>query len=145
MGGLGNQMFQYAVARNLSLKNNVELKIDLSFLNNRNMGPNFVYRDYDLGSFNIKPDFNIDFSKKIIHSSQPHYHFSQSYVDTLSSLLIGGNSVLLDGYWQSPLFFFEFEEQIRKDFEFVNKVEEEIGHIKDMLELIKSNNSVSLS
>jgi hypothetical protein len=29
MGGLGNQMFQYAFARNLSLKFNTPLKIDL--------------------------------------------------------------------------------------------------------------------
>ena len=28
IGGLGNQMFQYAVARHLALKNNVELKLD---------------------------------------------------------------------------------------------------------------------
>ena len=59
MGGLGNQMFQYAIARNLSLKYNVPLKIDLSFLNNKNMGSDFVYRDYDLSLFEIEPDFKI--------------------------------------------------------------------------------------
>lgn len=145
MGGLGNQMFQYAVARNLSLKHNVELKIDLSFLNNRNMGPNFVYRDYDLNLFNIKPDFEIDFSKKIVHSNQPHFHYSKSYIDSISNLLLEGNSVLLDGYWQSPFFFSEFEEEIRKDFEFINKVENETGEIKEMLNLIESTNSVMLN
>jgi hypothetical protein len=145
MGGLGNQMFQYAVARNLSLKHNVELKIDLSFLNNRNMGSNFVYRDYDLNLFNIKPDFEIDFSKRIVHSNQPHFHYSKSYIDSISNLLLEGNSVLLDGYWQSPFFFSEFEEEIRKDFEFINKVENETGEIKEMLNLIESTNSVMLN
>ena len=29
-GGLGNQMFQYALGRVLSLKNNTELKLDIS-------------------------------------------------------------------------------------------------------------------
>lgn len=145
MGGLGNQMFQYAVARNLSLKHNVELKIDLSFLNNRNMGSNFVYRDYDLNLFNIKPDFEIDFSKRIVHSNQPHFHYSKSYIDSISNLLLEGNSVLLDGYWQSPFFFSEFEKQIRKDFEFINKVENETGEIKEMLNLIESTNSVMLN
>jgi hypothetical protein len=145
MGGLGNQMFQYAIARNLSLRHNVNLKIDLSFLNNRNMGPNFVYRDYDLSLFEIEPDFDVDFSKKIMVANQPHYHYSQSYMDTVSNLLIDGGSVLLDGYWQSPFFFSEFEEQIRKDFEFINKVENETGEIKEMLELINSKNSVMVN
>jgi hypothetical protein len=145
MGGLGNQMFQYAVAKNFSLKHNVPLKIDLSFLNNRNMGPNFVYRDYDLNLFNIEPDFDIDFSKRIVHSSQPHFHYSKSYIDSISNLSLEGNSVLLDGYWQSPFFFSEFEEEIRKDFEFINKVENETGEIKEMLNLIESTNSVMLN
>ena len=145
MGGLGNQMFQYAIARNFSLRHNVTLKIDLSFLNNRNMGSNFVYRDYDLNLFNINPDFDIDLSKRIIRSNQPHYHYSQSYMDTVSNLLIDGGSVLLDGYWQSPLFFSEFEEQIRKDFEFISKVENETGEVKEMLELINSKNSVMVN
>jgi hypothetical protein len=32
MGGLGNQLFQYAAGRALSLKHNTELQFDLSFL-----------------------------------------------------------------------------------------------------------------
>ena len=59
-GGLGNQMFQYAFARTLSLRHNTPLKIDLSFLKNRNMGPNFVYRNYELDIFHVVEDF--DFS-----------------------------------------------------------------------------------
>jgi hypothetical protein len=66
-------------------------------------------------------------------------------MDTVSNLLIDGGSVLLDGYWQSPFFFSEFEEQIRKDFEFINKVENETGEIKEMLELINSKNSVMVN
>jgi hypothetical protein len=109
------------------------------------MGPNFVYRDYDLNLFNIEPDFDIDFSKRIVHSSQPHFHYSKSYIDSISNLSLEGNSVLLDGYWQSPFFFSEFEEEIRKDFEFINKVENETGEIKEMLNLIESTNSVMLN
>jgi len=30
MGGLGNQMFQYALGRSLSIINNIEFKIDIS-------------------------------------------------------------------------------------------------------------------
>ena len=31
MGGLGNQMFQYAAARRVALTNNVPLKLDISW------------------------------------------------------------------------------------------------------------------
>jgi len=31
MGGLGNQLFQYATGRALALKHQTELKLDLSF------------------------------------------------------------------------------------------------------------------
>lgn len=31
MGGLGNQLFQYAMARRLSYKHNVPLKLDISW------------------------------------------------------------------------------------------------------------------
>jgi hypothetical protein len=145
MGGLGNQMFQYAIARNLSLKYNVPLKIDLSFLNNRNMGSNFVYRDYDLSLFEIEPDFNVDFSKKIVVANQPHYHYSQEFIDSIGNLLMTGNNVLLDGYWQTSLFFSDFEIQIRKDFQFKDKIENQTGDVKEMLDLINSTNSVMLN
>ena len=35
IGGLGNQMFQYAFGRNLAIKHNVELKLDISNLNKK--------------------------------------------------------------------------------------------------------------
>ena len=33
-GGLGNQLFQYAMGRTLAMRNNCELKLDLSFFDN---------------------------------------------------------------------------------------------------------------
>ena len=46
-GGLGNQMFQYALGRRLSLERGVPLKLDLSwYLGNEK-------RKYELGEFNI--------------------------------------------------------------------------------------------
>ena len=53
MGGLGNQMFQYALGRRLSLRYSQPLKLDLSFLRDMNRDEFFVMRDYDLDAFNI--------------------------------------------------------------------------------------------
>ena len=48
MGGLGNQMFQYAFGKYISDKTGRKLILDTSFLDNRDKGPEFVYRNYDL-------------------------------------------------------------------------------------------------
>ena len=47
-GGLGNQMFQYAAGRNLSIRLNTEIKLDISSYNND------VKREYELKKFRIK-------------------------------------------------------------------------------------------
>jgi hypothetical protein len=36
-GGLGNQLFQYAFGRHLSIKNNTELKLDTSALEDKSI------------------------------------------------------------------------------------------------------------
>jgi hypothetical protein len=53
MGGMGNQMFQYALARSISIRLNKEIKFDLSFLEEKDRDEDFVLRDYDLDIFNV--------------------------------------------------------------------------------------------
>jgi hypothetical protein len=50
VSGLGNQLFQYAVGRRLSLMHNAELKIDTSFFINQKL------RSYKLSHYNIVAD-----------------------------------------------------------------------------------------
>jgi hypothetical protein len=51
-GGLGNQMFQYAAARNLAIKYRTKLYADLdSFLQTSREG--YTARNYELGIFDI--------------------------------------------------------------------------------------------
>jgi hypothetical protein len=51
MGGLGNQMFQYAAALRLAMKHRTKLKLDCTFLMDRTPRKHFTYRDFDLGIF----------------------------------------------------------------------------------------------
>jgi|WetSurMetagenome_2_1015567.scaffolds.fasta_scaffold638515_1 hypothetical protein len=55
--GLGNQMFQYAVGRHLSLKHNTKLKLDRNFLLSRTEDAAHTIRNYELHAYNIKEDF----------------------------------------------------------------------------------------
>lgn len=50
-GGLGNQMFQYAAARRLSIKHEVPLKVELSWFEKQQL------RQYKLGCFDVCQDF----------------------------------------------------------------------------------------
>jgi hypothetical protein len=158
MGGLGNQMFQYAAGRSLSLKNNCPLKLDLSFLLDRTGKPaDFVFRDYDLDIFNLSVGFadseeviklrhwyknkTLDklfkavFGRRKSYYKQPYFHFDNSFFDKTPP-------VYLDGYWQSEKFFQPYESIIRKDFEFKNPL---IGSSVELAGEIKQNNAVCVN
>jgi hypothetical protein len=125
-GGLGNQMFQYACGRALSLRNkDAEFKIDKNGLEKaREVGDE--YRPYSLSNFNIresianKDEINklkypfgllskylIFFRTKILR--QNYVSFSQKIKNTKKSKY-------LDGYFQTEKYFNDFKEAIKSDF-----------------------------
>jgi len=152
-GGLGNQMFQYAIARRIAYENNVEFKLDISKMKS------YELRDFLLNSFNIKNDIateneianykkikNKYFTKleKILHElgfpkfnktyyEKQEFSFDQ-YITTLSD-------VYLEGYWQSPQYFDSIREIILNDFSLSIKLDKENQKI---LNQIQNTNSISL-
>ena len=56
-GGLGNQMFEYAVAKHLALRNRTVLKMDLVFLKRRSSSMRHTPRAYALGMFALEQRF----------------------------------------------------------------------------------------
>src|ERR1044072_6239675 len=75
MGGMGNQMFQYAFGLNIARKTNSALKFDLNFLLDRSSRENFVFRDFDLEIFTISEKNKIDPKEQAYYSGTPSGHF----------------------------------------------------------------------
>jgi hypothetical protein len=57
LGGLGNQMFQYAIGRRLAHEHALDLKVDASILLDHTPGRHLVNRDYDLDIFALQVPF----------------------------------------------------------------------------------------
>lgn len=115
-GGTGNQLFQYALARHLALKNNDTLKLDIDGLARANITGD-IYRPFALKAFNIveevaSPDEvqQLKYPYGIISKAWRWFRFkilrkTNIFFDAQVLTWIG--DIYLDGYWQSPLYFEE--------------------------------------
>lgn len=149
-GGLGNQMFQYALGRFLSLKNNVPLKLDVDVLHNRTPGQG-TFREYDMDIFNVEASFvnrseiPLQFRsylwgkpRLLINKIKKHYlpnpgrekKFGGFYPDVLSL----GPNTYLEGHWQNENYFLEIADIIRKDFTLKDPLPENIQKLKKEIE-----------
>ena len=159
LGGLGNQMFQYAFGLHLAIKNDSVIKIDTSFLDNPVIIKNFTKRKYGLGIFNISSEilYTEDFpaySSKHSIKSIPHrimhvakvlfkgfkYCKEKKFEFDEAFLLKKGN-LYLDGYWQSFKYFEDIKSVISSEFTF--KVDLDIS-LLSIVEKIKNTNSICL-
>ena len=150
-GGLGNQMFQYALAYSLAKKNKTQIAIDLRYLNERKGQKNYVNRDYDLGIFGIPAmeASKSDLLKVGMVFGNYRVRYLLGKVFDLFGLRVlsertaayedrvlnkESNYLYLDGYWQSEKYFLNHEKEIKKLFSFNNsnfdeKVKELCGKI----------------
>lgn len=132
-GGLGNQMFQYALGRYLAQKHGTQLKMDVTeLLDCSPKKPSwFVYRDYELNIFNVQEAFaspeetkaftqrtGIYYLDKVLNKvvgrkKSFFYEGPQHFHD---SVFNAPDNAYLDGYWQSPKYFQPVDDLIRKEF-----------------------------
>lgn len=155
LGGLGNQMFQYAAARSLALHLNCESFSDLRGFSNYEL-----HNGYELNrvfNVNSKPARDkqirnvlgwranplcMKFLRQPLFESfqgntfivEPHFHYWPEFFDITS------NSYL-HGYWQSEKYFIAAEDLIRKDFTFRMPLEGKNLQLKDS---IQTRQSVSI-
>ncbi|MGA2914819.1 MAG: alpha-1,2-fucosyltransferase [Sedimentisphaerales bacterium] len=149
-GGLGNQLFQYAFARNLAHIHNTVFKLDIS---------GFSGQQCSLTPFNIQQNFaSAEEVKKLINPNQTaigkwiyslfhnHPKRAKSHIKVKSPhfnprLLKLPDNVYIDGYFQSEKYFINIADIIRDEFRVKNELN---GRNKNMAEMAQNTQSVSL-
>ena len=135
-GGMGNQMFQYALAKAFASMKQTSFELDVEFLLDRtpNKGADFVFRDYDLDIFTIYPMLSKKGIEQRYHKNSVYDYlysgfknkkiYKEPFFNFDSKVFELNGNVYLDGYWQSPLYFKSVEEELRKDFTFKCAIED---------------------
>ena len=99
-GGLGNQLFQWAVSRRLSEKYNTDYYFDTSY--------------FDTTSTSLVSKWDLEIDKLNISVKQAPLNNLNVINDNFHYQEIKNNK-FLDGYWQSEKYFIESEIDIRND------------------------------
>lgn len=135
VGGLGNQMFQYAFGQSLQHRLELLVKYDIADLLDRTPRENVTYRDFELSVFAC----NIPIAKPAevaIFRHQPVGLYERGYYRMVRrlrrtqmmhetryfvydpSVWNTGPNAYFDGYWQSERYFQQHEKAIRQAFQF---------------------------
>ena len=156
IGGLGNQFFQYALARRLTYSNNGQFKLDVSYYRTGNSR----IRTYGLRHFNIIENIATEddlkalgiedkeglrsFFGKALGRGKPadgnHRIVERAFGFDPEILKVPDNSYL-DGYWQSEKYFADIADVIRAELTPRNKMDDVN---EAMASEIKHESSVSL-
>jgi|WetSurMetagenome_2_1015567.scaffolds.fasta_scaffold57151_2 hypothetical protein len=118
IGGLGNQMFQYALGRHLAIKNDTVLKLDLQYYSTT------TFRAYGLEPYPIKAKTA---TKREVRSLKGNRILKRLGIDTKHSYVLedgapfnpvvleSGDDTYLEGMWATEKYFKDIESTIRTE------------------------------
>jgi len=153
-GGLGNQMFQYALGKSVSIKTEQELKFDISFYSEQKFRKlelvNFI------GQINIAGKEEIGktlFPKNIFLKTasclfKQAWKLSKNYIKEKKSfnfqedIFLKKESCFFDGYWQNPKYFDDIREVLTKEMSIKNDSLDDYS--KEVLDNMEKTNAVSI-
>ena len=153
IGGLGNQISQYAMARRIARKNNTPLKLDISDF------ATYKLHEYKLNEFNIaaEPATQDEIRQFIRNRNRIYLRFvrtynsllpftSRSYVeerffyyDPEAEKL--SDNIYLEGYWPSEKYFLDIEDIIRQELTLKSEMD---PYHKDLKKQIESTEAVRI-
>lgn len=150
-GGLGNQLFQYALGRHLASIHNTTLALDVSSFESDPL------RNYRLDSFNISasvlPTKKNSFAKRVVNKflseKNPIHRFFHQELPLVrengfefqANILQSPDNIFLDGYWQTEQYFKPIANVIRQDLTLAQPLPAEL---KASEEQIRSSNSIAV-
>ncbi len=155
IGGLGNQIFQYAAGRALSLERGASLRLDISDFANYGLHQGFELQRIFNCTAEIASEADVcailgwqgsPCIRRVVSRPsmaafrrkgfvvEPHFHYWREIKNVASDCY-------LSGYWQSEKYFSRFAEQIRSDFHFRLPLESKNA---ELAKKIGQVNSVSL-
>jgi len=146
-GGLGNQLFQYAIGLKLAKQNNSNLVLDLSWFNKKiNLS---TKRDFELKYFNLSTNYKNSFKIRLkllfynhwLLKRLPFKRKLKIYTDSDSILNRNLNNVYLDGYWHSYNYFSNIRECLLSEFK-LNKKFNYNSNFRN--KILSTKNSVSV-
>jgi hypothetical protein len=154
-GGLGNQMFQYAAGRRLSIFHRIPIKLDVTSYDYHKL------RQYSLGAFRIEEAFAAPSELteaqgnsvenqgsgilRLIRRFGKRRRWSvvrENYLGPYNpGILNTTRDVYLDGYWQSERYFRDVQDVIKSEFTIQHELSSES---RKMAALITNTDSVSI-
>ena len=149
-GGLGNQLFQYAVGRAAALHHKLPLKLDLTIFKTYKL-----HNGYRLDQYAIQADIateneiiNLKGRNNALSSAlrkagliKRKSYFKEKRSSYFDERVLKNKFVYLDGYWQNALYFSNIRKELLRELSPINPMND-LGC--DYLEPIKKSNSVSI-
>jgi hypothetical protein len=158
MGGLGNQMFQYAAGKALAERLNVQLLLDRTFLDQKPVDAGYTLRDFELDVFKIEAGIagkslvrkmrrglTSRWYRKSSHifpflfPDPVFYETQKPYMKAIEEL---HGPVYMEGYWQSEKYFLSIKKELQEKY-FI-PVAPASGLNAELLDRIKSSPTISM-